>query len=364
MQIDVMMEIPNSTVSESGKVDGGKVQSFYEQWQTTIDRLNHQENENSVKHSLVSSVVEDEHHENEEFEENLEGVSLLVMNQNLSDALVLGVETTLENDFIPVEDVSSKELGELTLYPLAETPESQFLEDVEGLEMSDFPELKWEVEDTPLMESPLENSDEESSFLSEGWSSQTLNQKAEDWGVKAPEGGLSQRLESLLNETSLQSQGIRTSIEMIPTLETPQTEVPWTQREVLMHQMVKHASMMQEGDVSKLSLTLFPRHLGTMQIEFEMVQGVLSGRIVTQSQEVSQWMEKAIDSLASETLSLKTIQVETQVSFNTFSFAQSQQQSEARTFDRKKGRHSYLIPETEMLDDSNTLMDENLRLIL
>ena len=125
-------------------------------------------------------------------------------------------------------------------------------------------------------------------------------------------------------------------------------------------------SMMQEGDSSKLSLTLVPKHLGTMQLEFEMVQGQLRGRIVTESKEVAQWMEKAIQSLSSETLSLKTVQVETQTQMGSFGFGQEQmsqgrKESQLTTKDLEKG--SYLSEEEEE-SISPLEIDQDVRLIL
>ena len=131
-----------------------------------------------------------------------------------------------------------------------------------------------------------------------------------------------------------------------------------------MNQIVNETLSLGEGEYKRLSLTLVPKHLGTMQLEFEMIQGELRGRIVTQSKEITQWMEKAIQSLSSEMISLKTVQVETQAQMNSFMFQQGQSSF------GNSSKQSSQTPEVETSfveeDDVESVMmqDEQLRYIL
>lgn len=240
------------------------------------------------------------------------------------------------------------------------------------LEQDQTLDLKWEVSSTDssqlspkLSTSAWVEGDpvQASQRISGGWSAQYLSEKAEELGVEAPEAGFNQRLETLLSQVS--SFQDTAQVFTMPSVEAePLTEVHWNQREVLFQQVMDHVTHLQEGDSSKLSLTLFPKHLGTMQLEFEMIQGELRGRIVTQSKEVSQWMEKAIQSLSSETLSLKTVQVETQSATDSFLFHQQQSQREQQESDYqatlwKQG--AFLAEEEEGKKD--TYSDQEVRFI-
>lgn len=243
------------------------------------------------------------------------------------------------------------------------------------LEDSSFPTLSWETSST---RSPLESQSEvmampttdllsgsmADSFDLEGWSSQTLSKKAEELGVEAPEAGLSQRIQALLAQVSGAHPEAQ-AIAMQPTEPVVTTEVKWEQREMLVQRLMENLSTMKEGDSSKLSLTLVPKHLGTMQLEFEMIQGQIRGRIVTESKEIAQWMEKAIQSLSSETLSLKAVQVETQPQTGSFMFNQGQTPREQRNMDLKSMilKQGTFLSEEDSESSLESYQDQSVRLI-
>ena len=351
-----------------------EVETFYQQVQEACEKLNPEDSEQTTE----STMNEEGEAEEESVDFDLHpAITSLLLSENQP-----GIQDRIEGEFDSSEEVShlsktqlmtqdriegefdsSEELSHLSKTQLmtqeiVETSEwietwkaaLTRLEDktqssdpfvaLEGLlsdlEQDQTLDLKWETSstDSSQLSSKLTSSAwvggesvQASQRLSGGWSAQYLSEKAEELGVEAPGAGLNQRLETLLSQVS--SFQDTAQVFTMPSVEAETlTEVHWNQRNVLFQQMVDQVSHLQEGDTSKLSLTLFPRHLGTMQLEFEMIQGELRGRIVTQSKEVSQWMVKAIQSLSSETLSLKTVQVETQSATDSFLFHQQQSQRE------------------------------------
>lgn len=326
------------------------VETFYQQVQEACEKLNPKDSEQTTE----STMDEEGDAEEESVDFDLHpAITSLLLSENQP-----GIQDRIEGEFDSSEEVSRLSKTQLMTQEIVETSEwietwraaLTRLEDktqssdpfvaLEGLlsdlEQDQTLDLKWETSstDSSQLSSKLTSSAwvggesvQASQRLSGGWSAQYLSEKAEELGVEAPEAGLNQRLETLLSQVS--SFQDTAQVFTMPSVEAETlTEVHWNQRNVLFQQMVDQVSHLQEGDTSKLSLTLFPKHLGTMQLEFEMIQGELRGRIVTQSKEVSQWMEKAIQSLSSETLSLKTVQVETQSATDSFLFHQQQSQRE------------------------------------
>lgn len=339
------------------------VETFYQQVQEACGKLNPKDSEQTTESAMNKEGEAEE--ESVDFDLH-PAITSLLLSENLP-----GIQDRIEGEFdlregeqsvdeqvLSGEEVSHLSKTQLMTQGIVETPEwieawraaLTRLEDktqssdpfvaLEGLlsdlEQDQTLDLKWETSstDSSQLSSKLTSSAwvggesvQASQRLSGGWSAQYLSEKAEELGVEAPEAGLNQRLETLLSQVS--SFQDTAQVFTMPSVEAETlTEVHWNQRNVLFQQMVDQVSHLQEGDTSKLSLTLFPKHLGTMQLEFEMIQGELRGRIVTQSKEVSQWMEKAIQSLSSETLSLKTVQVETQSATDSFLFHQQQSQRE------------------------------------
>lgn len=327
-----------------------EVETFYQQVQEACEKLNPEDSEQTTE----STMNEEGEAEEESVDFDLHpAITSLLLSENQP-----GIQDRIEGEFDSSEEVSHLSKTQLMTQEIVETSEwietwkaaLTRLEDktqssdpfvaLEGLlsdlEQDQTLDLKWETSstDSSQLSSKLTSSAwvggesvQASQRLSGGWSAQYLSEKAEELGVEAPGAGLNQRLETLLSQVS--SFQDTAQVFTMPSVEAETlTEVHWNQRNVLFQQMVDQVSHLQEGDTSKLSLTLFPRHLGTMQLEFEMIQGELRGRIVTQSKEVSQWMVKAIQSLSSETLSLKTVQVETQSATDSFLFHQQQSQRE------------------------------------
>ncbi len=347
----------------SNPSNSAEVETFYQQVQEACEKLNPKDSEQTTE----STMNEEGEAEEESVDFDLHpAITSLLLSENQP-----GIQDRIEGEFdlreggqsvdeqvLSSEEVSHLSKTQLMTQGIVETSEwietwraaLTRLEDktqssdpfvaLEGLlsdlEQDQTLDLKWETSstDSSQLSSKLTSSAwvggesvQASQRLSGGWSAQYLSEKAEELGVEAPEAGLNQRLETLLSQVS--SFQDTAQVFTMPSVEAETlTEVHWNQRNVLFQQMVDQVSHLQEGDTSKLSLTLFPKHLGTMQLEFEMIQGELRGRIVTQSKEVSQWMEKAIQSLSSETLSLKTVQVETQSATDSFLFHQQQSQRE------------------------------------
>ena len=409
MNIEMIDSLSITVVDNKNKLaDSVGAKTFYEQCQEALDEL--QQNEVKTQESgetetavskqetIEAQDAREEETESEEVEKvNLfsfpwlstiqEGTFALKGEGDLveveaslefpsfkeSPLMVVESETlnlTMDRQSLTADLISLKESLKVFEQEVPNTMELPELED------GQFPELKWETNKIPSLLEDLSTSkagiesgtllnSETDSFLSGGWSAQVLSQKAEELGVEAPEAGLSQRINELLSQVS-QLQEAAQGIGMPSVEKGASTEVNWSQRDLLMERLMNQLSMMQEGDSSKLSLTLVPKHLGTMQLEFEMVQGQLRGRIVTESKEVAQWMEKAIQSLSSETLSLKTVQVETQTQMGSFGFgqeqmSQGQKESQLTTKDLEKG--SYLSEEEEE-SISPLEIDQDVRLIL
>lgn len=405
-----------SRCQTSNPSNSTEVEAFYQQVQEACEHLNPKDSEQTTE-SNFSEMNEEEKNEEEPVDFDLHpAITSLLLSENSP-----AIQERIEGDFgLSQEEQEVEEQGLLakeaphlskthgltqeaskTVHTSwlveAESQETAFLTNqwrtvltpsenkttsndafgaLEGvlsdLEQDQTLDLKWEVSSThsspfsPKLSSSAWVDGEAvqaTSSVSGGWSAQYLSEKAEELGVEAPEAGFNQRLETLLSQVS--SFQDTAQVFTMPSVEAERlTEVHWNQREVLFQQVMDHVSHLQEGDSSKLSLTLFPKHLGTMQLEFEMIQGELRGRIITQSKEVSQWMEKAIQSLSSETLSLKTVQVETQSATDSFLFHQQQSQREQQESDYqatlwKQG--AFLAEEEEGKKD--TYSDQEVRFI-
>lgn len=357
--------------------------------ETTVDQadgiiiqesLTQEEAEETLEESIVvglmtpTIVFEENFNQSEEpvvkeTETQLESSSSL----NVQTGTQITHVTELESSTIkvPLESISTqKDIPvDLSLWERLTDVDSS---GIEGLELKELPQLNWETIERPigfrLTALELKEPEDESLlFLNKGWSEQTLTGVAEELQIEAPSLGVTRRIEEMMNQFNLPGQSVPT-ISLIgtesPSLEKPiPTEIQWEQREWLMNQIVNETLSLGEGEYKRLSLTLVPKHLGTMQLEFEMIQGELRGRIVTQSKEITQWMEKAIQSLSSEMISLKTVQVETQAQMNSFMFQQGQSSF------GNSSKQSPQTPEVETFfveeDDIESVMmqDEQLRYI-
>ena len=394
----------------SSKVDGtyskGSQESFTdfnEQVQEALTQL--QDEETQVKPTVdqADGIIIQESLTQEEAEETLEEsivvglmTPTIVFEENFNQSeepVVKETETQLESSSslnvqtgtqithvtelesstikVPLESISTqKDIPvDLSLWERLTDVDSSGME---GLELKELPQLNWETIERPigfrLTALELKEPEDESLlFLNKGWSEQTLTGVAEELQIEAPSLGVTRRIEEMMNQFNLPGQSVPT-ISLIgtesPSLEKPiPTEIQWEQRELLMNQIVNETLSLGEGEYKRLSLTLVPKHLGTMQLEFEMIQGELRGRIVTQSKEITQWMEKAIQSLSSEMISLKTVQVETQAQMNSFMFQQGQSSF------GNSSKQSPQTPEVETFfveeDDIESVMmqDEQLRYI-
>lgn len=345
------------------------------------ESLTQEEAEETLEESIVvglmtpTIVFEENFNQSEEpvvkeTETQLESSSSL----NVQTGTQITHVTELESSTIkvPLESISTqKDIPvDLSLWERLTDVDSSGME---GLELKELPQLNWETIERPigfrLTALELKEPEDESLlFLNKGWSEQTLTGVAEELQIEAPSLGVTRRIEEMMNQFNLPGQSVPT-ISLIgtesPSLEKPiPTEIQWEQRELLMNQIVNETLSLGEGEYKRLSLTLVPKHLGTMQLEFEMIQGELRGRIVTQSKEITQWMEKAIQSLSSEMISLKTVQVETQAQMNSFMFQQGQSSF------GNSSKQSSQTPEVETSfveeDDVESVMmqDEQLRYIL
>ena len=389
MNIDKIQEliayISNNQQTNPSGSNTAEIESFLTQFQDALKKL---ENSNKLPSGLdeisqlgteLSKIQDVETDEEDEVKEE----SIVAQGHLFRDDLLTNETSSLTNEKTDeLVEASSKglELETVPLIPELEEKLTQLkeqlgaleavemLEGVDGFELPELvegmlPELKWETKTSD--DSEMISNDLKDSLMSGGWSSQNLSKQAEELGVKAPEGGFNERINALLNQTSIAQNPI-TPLTTGAEVAQP-TEVAWSQREQLMSQIMDHVSTMHHGSSSKLSLTLVPKHLGTMQLEFEMVQGQLRGRIITQSKEVGHWMEKAIQSLSNETVSLKAVQVETQNSTtDSFFFSQQhssgQHQSEAKTKASIWGQGRFLMEEDESMITSNVI-DEDVRLI-
>ena len=344
------------------------------------ESLTQEETEETLEESIVvglmtpTIVFEENFNQSEEpvvkeTETQLESSSSL----NVQTGTQITHVTELESSTIkvPLESISTqKDIPvDLSLWERLTDVDSSGME---GLELKELPQLNWETIERPigfrLTALELKEPEDESLlFLNKGWSEQTLTGVAEELQIEAPSLGVTRRIEEMMNQFNLPGQSVPT-ISLIgtdcPSLEKViPTEIQWEQREWLMNQIVNETLSLGEGEYKRLSLTLVPKHLGTMQLEFEMIQGELRGRIVTQSKEITQWMEKAIQSLSSEMISLKTVQVETQAQMNSFMFQQGQSSF------GNSSKQSPQTPEVETFfveeDDIESVMmqDEQLRYI-
>lgn len=345
------------------------------------ESLTQEETEETLEESIVvglmtPTIVFEENFNQSEEPEVKETETKLESSNSLN--IQTGTQTThvteLESSTIkvPLESISTqKDIPvDLSLWERLTDVDSS---GIEGLELKELPQLNWETIERPIGFRPTvlelkEPEDESLLFLNKGWSEQTLTGVAEELQIEAPSLGVTRRIEEMMNQFNLPGQSVPT-ISLIgtesPSLEKPiPTEIQWEQRELLMNQIVNETLSLGEGEYKRLSLTLVPKHLGTMQLEFEMIQGELRGRIVTQSKEITQWMEKAIQSLSSEMISLKTVQVETQAQMNSFMFQQGQSSF------GNSNKQSPQTPEVETFfveeDDVESVMmqDEQLRYIL
>lgn len=345
------------------------------------ESLTQEETEETLEESIVvglmtPTIVFEENFNQSEEPEVKETETKLESSNSLN--IQTGTQTThvteLESSTIkvPLESISTqKDIPvDLSLWERLTDVDSS---GIEGLELKELPQLNWETIERPIGFRPTalelkEPEDESLLFLNKGWSEQTLTGVAEELQIEAPSLGVTRRIEEMMNQFNLPGQSVPT-ISLIgtesPSLEKPiPTEIQWEQRELLMNQIVNETLSLGEGEYKRLSLTLVPKHLGTMQLEFEMIQGELRGRIVTQSKEITQWMEKAIQSLSSEMISLKTVQVETQAQMNSFMFQQGQSSF------GNSSKQSPQTPEVETFfveeDDVESVMmqDEQLRYIL
>ena len=345
------------------------------------ESLTQEETEETLEESIVvglmtPTIVFEENFNQSEEPEVKETETKLESSNSLN--IQTGTQTThvteLESSTIkvPLESISTqKDIPvDLSLWERLTDVDSS---GIEGLELKELPRLNWEtIERTigfRLTALELKEPEDESLlFLNKGWSEQTLTGVAEELQIEAPSLGVTRRIEEMMNQFNLPGQSVPT-ISLIgtdcPSLEKAiPTEIQWEQREWLMNQIVNENLSLGEGEYKRLSLTLVPKHLGTMQLEFEMIQGELRGRIVTQSKEITQWMEKAIQSLSSEMISLKTVQVETQAQMNSFMFQQGQSSF------GNSSKQSSQTPEVETSfveeDDVESVMmqDEQLRYIL
>ena len=345
------------------------------------ESLTQEETEETLEESIVvglmtPTIVFEENFNQSEEPEVKETETKLESSNSLN--IQTGTQTThvteLESSTIkvPLESISTqKDIPvDLSLWERLTDVDSS---GIEGLELKELPQLNWETIERPigfrLTALELKEPEDESLlFLNKGWSEQTLTGVAEELQIEAPSLGVTRRIEEMMNQFNLPGQSVPT-ISLIgtesPSLEKPiPTEIQWEQREWLMNQIVNENLSLGEGEYKRLSLTLVPKHLGTMQLEFEMIQGELRGRIVTQSKEITQWMEKAIQSLSSEMISLKTVQVETQAQMNSFMFQQGQSSF------GNSSKQSPQTPEVETFfveeDDIESVMmqDEQLRYIL
>lgn len=345
------------------------------------ESLTQEETEETLEESIVvglmtPTIVFEENFNQSEEPEVKETETKLESSNSLN--IQTGTQTThvteLESSTIkvPLESISTqKDIPvDLSLWERLTDVDSS---GIEGLELKELPQLNWETIERPigfrLTALELKEPEDESLlFLNKGWSEQTLTGVAEELQIEAPSLGVTRRIEEMMNQFNLPGQSVPT-ISLIgtdcPSLEKAiPTEIQWEQREWLMNQIVNETLSLGEGEYKRLSLTLVPKHLGTMQLEFEMIQGELRGRIVTQSKEITQWMEKAIQSLSSEMISLKTVQVETQAQMNSFMFQQGQSSF------GNSSKQSSQTPEVETSfveeDDVESVMmqDEQLRYIL
>ena len=64
------------------------------------------------------------------------------------------------------------------------------------------------------------------------------------------------------------------------------------QKEVFQELSVK-SNLLKEGDSTRLTLKLYPKNLGLMQVELSLQNGILQGRIIVESGEVKSMMERA-----------------------------------------------------------------------
>lgn len=345
------------------------------------ESLTQEETEETLEESIVvglmtpTIVFEENFNQSEEPEVKETETKLESSNSlNIQTGTQITHVTELESSTIkvPLESISTqKDIPvDLSLWERLTDVDSS---GIEGLELKELPQLNWETIERPigfrLTALELKEPEDESLlFLNKGWSEQTLTGVAEELQIEAPSLGVTRRIEEMMNQFNLPGQSVPT-ISLIgtdcPSLEKAiPTEIQWEQREWLMNQIVNETLSLGEGEYKRLSLTLVPKHLGTMQLEFEMIQGELRGRIVTQSKEITQWMEKAIQSLSSEMISLKTVQVETQAQMNSFMFQQGQSSF------GNSSKQSSQTPEVETSfveeDDVESVMmqDEQLRYIL
>ena len=421
----------NSSTAVKG--DSQSIESFFEQLEQAIGNLEESITIPTEENPLAESIEEEEsaklevlpsqeeNHLPKEEEEVQEELSLIpgwvppVIEEEIPQEFIHSGEESsfesVEEAFKPLvwlDQTQPNPLKELTTTPIEdlhieteamtemdvnllseELKVKEFVEpmtwisDMEGMSLPELEEgtslqLEWEIssdESDSLLtktEVSFKNENETGeSFLSKGWSEQSLMNQAQELGVKAPDGGVNQRIQSLLEQLAPktpQAQGIFELNQVVET-QKPTVEIPWNQREQLVSQIMNQTSVLKEGETAKLSLTLVPKHLGTMQLEFEMVQGQLRGKIVTQSEEVAQWMERAIQSLSSETLSLKTVQVETQNETASYLFDRNQRHSQQESEQQAKSKLTSIKRMNQVTAEEDVLMttretDPAVRLIL
>lgn len=144
--------------------------------------------------------------------------------------------------------------------------------------------------------------------------------------VESPQPDLSIEKEGQpLSMTSLVDDEMSVSISKTSKLPFPTLDSYWINQEDILNQMIEKMKLLKEGDSTRMVLKLHPRSLGDMQIELSLDKGLLHGRIVVESQEVKQMVERAIQQqlpLAEET----QLSVDIDLNFNQSSFSKEHQE--------------------------------------
>lgn len=125
-----------------------------------------------------------------------------------------------------------------------------------------------------------------------------------------------------IDEEIVLSNGIQVSelnSSIIPMMESfevgqPVTESIWTNQKEIFKELVEQTTLLKEGEATRLTLKLYPKTLGNMQVELSLENGILQGKIVVESGEVKSMMERAFQQQSF--LSGQEVQVSVEVDLN------------------------------------------------
>lgn len=125
-----------------------------------------------------------------------------------------------------------------------------------------------------------------------------------------------------IDEEIVLSNGIQMSelnSSIIPIMESFEVEQPvsesiWTNQKEIFKELVEQTTLLKEGEATRLTLKLYPKTLGNMQVELSLENGILQGKIVVESGEVKSMMERAFQQQSF--LSGQEVQVSVEVDLN------------------------------------------------